>query len=946
MRRELRQAGFYIQSSPVEWDYMARVASVGRSLMTISVTNESGNIPPITDEVAYIGTSPRQWDVGITRIRSYSAGSVGVAENEFEWNSNLWIWCPRTFAPMAKIQRVAGTGTRPTVWMDYDIGPSPLPPKVNVTGPLVVNPTETNYYYVTVQAMEANASIGSAPSSVLAYPDGSVNVNGWEIAVSFPTSGHKTLIVTVTDSNGQAGRRIMPIVCGVPPTEQVILESVSWQLNGGFRFDVRMPLEMLRPLQPAVFQFGPKFVQLWQIEPEELPAPNASMVRVVFLSALAMADELISHSMLLENGERDSWYRLPHLNARRAIHLILEYHSTLNQNANIVYLSDRMEFPIHSQQFHEGSVLGQITQLAKDCLSAAFEELDNVVYVREEPCLVPERSSFPRYTIKPIGQVRESANKPIGRLQAGGFAYQTPYLSRWPGTTPEIWRMTDEVKGLIVIDQNDLNRAAGMLASYRQTNDWSFSVAEAFDGLPPFCTIWNSDVTGEVQPLRMQAQIVDGVDPLVEIWAKRITPPIVGETIEIPTEPVPPPIEFPSPPPINPPPSAVTGYGFIRCRYHIVRTSQIYSEYPHWEVICNASDYPHPYDPNHVPEFVDFRYIEAPGRAVIVAALSSGYIIRCNNPTDGNPTWETIASPTLFAPTSSYRFSIGPLMTMVQDYRHIGVFANTDPGTWDVSHLYFYSDDFGVSWDSSYIAGPTTVWHRVFTVDGTAGTDQITAYMVWHGGAWAATYQSNDRGLSWVRLNDGFRSPSSSDGRIRKPWQYGTSGRTFYVSGFWGIQDPDYICGKSTDNLDNVIETFNISGHDSTVYGMEVWTFDKDEIHVITRNGANWWHAVTFTGGANWAVTYHRVESFGVPEVSLRGNPANNKEWTFVLRHNIDPGNNPPHRPIIYQTLDGGYSFDDLTGDWWDSGLGNEIGAKPRDFLILPPFVAKSRREP
>lgn len=946
MRRELREAGFYIQPPYIGWDYVARVASAGRSLMTIQVTSESGDIPPIVGEVAYIGTSPRQWDIGITRIRSYTTGIIGVAENEIEWNTNLWVWCPRTFAPMAKIQRVASDSGRPMVWMDYDITPRPLPPKVNVAGPLVVNPTEINYYYVTARAMEANASIGSPPSSVQAYPDGSVSVNGWEVAVSFPTSGSKIIIVSVTDSNGQTGRRIVPIVCGVPPTERVILESVSWQLNGGFRFDVRMPMEMMRPLQAAIFRFGPKFVQLWQIEPEEDFTPDARMMRVVFLSALAMADKLISHSMLLEDGARDSWYRIPGLNARRAIHMMLEFHSTLNENANIVYLSNRMELPIHSQQFHEGSLLGQVAQLAKDCLSAGFEEFDNVVYFREEACLVSDRSSFPRHTIEPIGQVRETANEPIGRLQAGGFAYQTPYLSRWPGTTPEIWRPTDDVKGLVVADQDDLNRAAGMLASYRQANDLSFPVAEAFDWLPPFSTIWESTITGEVQPLRMQARMDGGVNPLVEVSVKRITPQLIGETIEIPTEPVPPPVEFPPPPPIEPPPSMVTGYAFIRCEHYIVRTPQIYSEYPHWEVICSASNYPHPYDPNHVTTFVDFRYIEAPGGAVIIAALSSGYIIRCNNPTADDPAWETIATPSLFAPTSAYRFTIGPLMTMVQDYRHIGVFASVDPGNYYVSPRYFYSNDFGASWDSSPIRSNILVWHPAIIADGTAGTNQITAHLTWAGGSATAVYQSNNRGESWVAISDGFRDFISPDGRIRKPWQYGTSGRTFYVCGFFGSGGPDFICGKSTDNLDSATETFNISGHNSTVHGMEVWTFNEKEVHVITRNNENWWHAVTFTGGSTWNVTYHGVETFGVPNVSLRGNPANNKEWTFVLEHSIDPGQNPPIRPIIYQTLDGGKTFDDLTGDWWDSGLGNEIGARPRDFLIIPPFVVKSRREP
>jgi len=929
MRRTLQPSSVVIQPR-VDWDFIARVASTGRSLMTVSVTDVTGMLP-LAGELAYIGTSPRHWDVGMVRIRGASGDSLSVSENEIEWSTNLYIWCPRTFAPLPRIQRVADVSGTPTVWKDTDLEPVPLPPKVNIQCSLFSSGDLSGV--VSAYAFEAGASIASM--DVACYPDGDVTFSLPSFYIAFPTSGYKIIVAEATDSNGQTGRMVLPVLVNITGSPDVIINEVSWSPSEGVVVRVSSPLSEPPPLAPAFIRYGSKEFLLWVLPEEDAIKAGEWRSQLTLLSSVALLDRIVSHAFVLEDGTRDSWYKVPNLTAARALHLLLEFHSTFNLTTPVYYQSARMNLPIKAQSFSEGSVLSQANDLLKDALSCLVQfGVDTLVV--EEPLLLWDRSSVQRYSVTPM-EIREKQPSPIGELRAGGFAYDTPYLSRYPGTTPDIWQGKEDVEGLIVSSQEDLNRISGLLYMFKTYPEVNVSIAEDLHELQ-VPGLWNVGgyVTGS--PQRISAR-PSGQSFLAEATVKVETPLVAGETIIIPPPPPATPPEWPVPPMPEPPPFySGEGLAWLLDAGYVYRSSDYYSSYPHWQQVLALGDV----NPGGKP-FVDFRYVERAGGVSIVVVTEDGevvYLPDCNAEHVGPANWQTLVSKeTLHNLVSSYlgevvnpaNTTVYQLMSLVHKPNYIGLVACfNNPDTHHTFVTYCFSEDWGQTWN--FYSDPwwrmTVYVRKCWWLENTAGTDELIG-MFGTGifGQSSYLYRSLNRGSTWVRIgpDQGVAEPC----KFRKPWQQGVSGGRMYKTGMpWGSNHHRFAV---TNDMGQNWTELAPSYCGSVASGLECWTYNQNQVAVVLRDSQI--HTFAFFEYLDGRLERKTDVPNGCKHpysLEVYGNPANNREWTVLTQTGLYDADDTSI--LISNTLDGGLTWLDKTGTY--SGFLRE----PRKFLLTPPF--------
>jgi hypothetical protein len=908
--------------------------------MSINVTDAVGTLP-LVGELAYVGTVPRSWDVGLVRIRGTSGSTLSVSENEIEWNASLYIWCPRTFPPLPRLQRVADVSGTPTIWKDTDLTPVPLPPKVNIACSMFGSVGSPMSGTVTAIPMEASATITNI--SVEAFPDGVVVLALPSFAVTFPTPGYKVLLSTATDSNGQTGRMVLPVLIDLPTTPGVIIDEIGWTVDSGVTVRLSAPLMETRPLAPAFIKYGNREFLMWVISEEDNIRAGEWRSDLTLLSSVALLDKLVSHAFVLESGARDSWYKVPSLTAARALHLLLEFHSTFNWVTPVYYQSSRANLAIKAQSFSEGSVLSQANDLLKDALSNLVQ-FSVPAIVCEEPLLVWDRSGINRQVITPT-EAREKTPSRIGELRAGGFAGENPYLSRYPGTTPDIWAGKEEVEGLIVQDQTDLNRVAGLLATFKTAPEISVSVAEDLHELPPVTHIWRvGGLAIDGSPQRLSAR-PEGQTFAVEATIKQELPAREGETIIIPSPPPVTPPDWPVPPEPSPPPYyAGEGLAWLLDAGYVFRSTSYYTFNPMWQQVLALGDV----NPGGKP-FVAFRYVERAGAVSLVVATEDGevwYLPNCNADVVSPGDWRqlisksrlnSLASAYIGEPLDPSQTTVYALMTLVNRPNYVGLmvlFANL--ATHHTFVTYCFSDDWGANW--RFYSDPwwrmTVYARKCWWLENTAGTDELLG--MFGTGIFASPsylYRSLDRGATWYRF--GPDQGVAATCKFRKPWQYGVDGRLLYKTGMpWGNE---HRLAVSTDGGTTWTE-YIPAGFTTVGLGLEYWTYDAGHVMAVVRYGSGNLACFEYRSGT---VTRKSDVPNGTrattPCFDVYGNPANRNEWA-VLTVGGDYQANHNH-VLLSTTLDGGDTWVDVTGNY------RGFLRTPKSFLLTPPFGIR-RRQP
>lgn len=922
--------------------FRARITTTQRSAMELQVTDVSGDWP-LPDTVAYVGTESNPF-LHVTRVRRVDRANakIFVAENEIDFSQHNWLYCPHLFVVLPKFQRVADVSGTPTVWKDYDLAPQPLPPKVNVTGPYHAAAGESVVLNLSWRNMEHGSSGASVEVSV---PGGTATRVGNSLLVTCQLPGFRYVSVYVTDSAGR-GAFHFPLFVATPRYRPFVRGGVM-EIDRGWTLDVEIPFPpdetpYVEPYHVVAFRYDNRwwfgFVSAHDVDVDYRYRKLYFSVR----SSVAELDNLRSHAFSLEDGARDSWYKLPELTVARAAHLLLEFHSTFNLVTPVTYdsICDRR---LKSNAFHDGSLLSQLTDdLLRDLLASVIQDTNGAVTVTRRPNLRWDRSNVQVVDVA-SAEVSVARGTKLGLVKAGGFAYDTPLLSRAPGTTPGYNARTEEREGLIVESQEDLNRCAGLILADENAGDVHASLFGdvALHSVLPGVQFYRfGNVVADVLSVRVRAE---GTALLCEVEGKERSVAVAGETIVVPPPPEPYVPQLPTPPEPSPSPFVRTGIALVRARQFVVRSLNVYSYYPYWEIVFNSTLY----DGQPDSRVIDFRYVERGGFVAVLVLTNYGNIYWTPDISATPVSWSLLLGrTTLQQLLGTASVEVFNLMTFVHDGNYVGLSAVAHYPDHSKRTYYVYSRNFGGSWNASIVRSGDFVYaHKPVTLFNTAGTEQL--YMLTSSGIVAThtrIYRSENGGATWA-YDGATRGPTFPTFKSYKPWQYGTGGRIVYSQP--NVFNDEYRLAKSTNGCETWTELIpSSSSYWPGQHSFEVWTFDP--LHVVCAlRSKTPPHSITFfasrDGGSSWSTTTTTIQSaHSNAPISVRGNPANRDEWTVLDTTPTEGGQRGIVR--LVQTLDGGRSWRSLMGNWYDvPGLYIVSGTRTiywfgEDYLITPPF--------
>ena len=940
MKREKIDLKAYIWPIPGKYgllypQFAARVSgNHARSARNIRVTNALGRWP-VAGEIAYIGPSIGDASLGIVRIISSSPtqGILTICENELQVPDGAYVYCPFLFAPVSRFQRIVEEGGNPVIYKDYDIPFDPsryLPPKALLTSPVEAAAGE----WLNVSGSGVPYQQGTSITQVTIDPaDGEYDPSR---GVRFATPGFRWISCTVRDSAGQEGKVYRPVFVGMEPV-RIALSEIRGEVGAGWTVRCTIPYLEDDPLPLSLLVIlGLAYpVICWITETEVRYERGVRYGEITGRSALSLLGQMRNFGIQVEDvSPPTSWFHIGGLTVRRAVQHLLEWHTTFNLVENWSFDPSYPDRPIKIQRFHDGTVLDALNRLLDDASACFAEQEDATGSIFRPPTLESDRAGIPTISLF-SGPVRVDEGEKVGQLRGGGFAYEAPLLSYHPGDTPYWWARREDKQGLIVADQNELNRLVGMRFTERQSPSFYATLAQRGDDVPmarQWVALQSTDIRGWVRTKSMAIRIGTVV---TEVAGKVMNPVAVGETITIPPVPPPSPPEWPIPPaPVPPPYYSGVGLVLLRWKDGVFRSANFYdfTAPAEWERVFTTL----PGDETH-----DFRYIERAG-TIALALLTKYRLYLCPDIRASVPQWTLVfdaqrAGQVTGDPVQNFDTDPYSLVTLVQDGNYIGFFANVYRPDLTNKLYYFYSTDFGTTWRATFIGSRTVYSYHVYCVLNTAGTNEIIAY--YNTGIFGADtkmIRSVNAGATWSAPVDTRVDGSGIlmfTSKAVKPWQWGVNGTTIYatIAGYRRTSP----CAKSTDR--GVNYTTVLSGT-SVGRGIEVWTYDPLRVGVLSRVATGSGDAIRFSistdGGSNWT---HRMTPMFVPDDvtamwNLHGNPLNRHEWCIAMHRSGDTlfyG-----RVFIAITLNDGVTWYDRTGNL--SVL--EPYYRGRDYLITPPF--------
>ncbi|WP_347245707.1 sialidase family protein [Thermogutta sp.] len=948
MKRDYMQLQLFIWprwSWPPVIDPIAFVGQVagnhGRSARVINVTSPSTRWPGF-GEIAYVGTEAGLYDIGIIRVISSSSteGKITVCENEIEWRDGLYIYAPWLFAPTVRLQRIVEAGGNPVVYKDYDIAfdaSKYLPPKANLSGPVVCGEDWVEFSLGGIP-MQSGTSIASLS---LTCPGAEIQEVSSGVYRAKFQPGFWYITGIVTDSVGQIGVIHRPVFALMQPdSDRVAISELRGEVNNGWEARFAFPYaegEILPYSLIVLTGLARPFVG-WVINAEYSYESRVRTAEVRALSATAWLEQLRCLGIHIEDtASPSSWYHIGGLNIRRAIHHLLDWHSTFNLLSPVIYSPD-CDRAIKIQQFQDSNIGQELTKLMNDASLVFAEQMDGTVIIFRPPIWNWNRSE----TAVPVnsGPVRHSPGQQLGLLRCGGFAYGTPLLSRYPGDTPTDRGQKREEEGLIVADQNDLNQQCGLRWSQEAAGEIYATLAEPGDNLD-FGNYWvdfGTDSLGSIVGwVRTKALRSVGGTVVTEVTAAARNAKVLGETMTVPSAPPVAPPEWPIPEPPAPPPFAPSGLALVRTPQYIFRTFNVYSNFPRWEIVFDLADYE---TNSESRKIVDFRYIER-GGSVAVAVISRKGLYITSDVSATPVVWTQVLNEERLKTITQADLSVECrwLITFVQSGNYLGIFVNTYNSDYTNWLGYLYTTDWFGSWNYRGIWAVGVYTRYPWGVFNTGGTDEIGVYASTgiYGSA-MRFYRSLDGGNTWAYIASLNVLPVSLM-KVAKPWQWGKSGVRLYAA-VKTYRSVGWRASRSLDNGVSFTDTIPDPNVESLGQNLEVWTYDPYLVYAAlyrrSTEQVDWYR--TQDGGNTWVfISTIPIALTPALEVTVHGNPANKNEWTVCSRGTAISGN------MLVQTLDGGQSWDSLMGDWYTvHPAGNWDG---EDYLIIPPFRVVSRRE-
>jgi len=497
--------------------FTARVndPAIDRGAMTIPFDGGVGTWsdvkPGMTLWVGHTGSVSGLLEVGTVRIRAMTTGSFLVAENDdILWEDNLVLTVPGEagFRELWGVYPRLVEGAPVTFYKDYDRAyvneGTHLPPKANAGPPCVAWLGTTGAFVKWIgEDSWASEEATAIADQLWTFPDATPSSSGVlgtraaPVECRWTTTGFRYVELRVVDGLGTTGTVHVPTwIFGGTTQPFYRLEITSFQgdVDSGWKVGLKVfeaneddfPDQSLVVLGATVrygntttnvggFPHRENVVFMGWLDRETLSF-DATTETVEFEAV--SSDEVMGHlpsfAFSLEQATAPTlWTEINTLSVDRAMHHLLEFHSTVNQVLHVNRVGEVPHRLVPSPQvFSKGSIWKQLTNdLLDDAACQAMSDKQGILWERLNPQML-EAGADRNAVVVTCGleardfQDTSSISKPhppsVGYVQGGGFYLTTPYLSQAPGAAPLQNFGEDKLGELIVRDQTELNLWTGL----------------------------------------------------------------------------------------------------------------------------------------------------------------------------------------------------------------------------------------------------------------------------------------------------------------------------------------------------------------------------------------------------------------------------------------------------------------------------------------------------
>jgi len=504
----------YLAVHPVSTVFSAQVndgSIAPRGAREITYDNGSGTYTDVKAGMTlWVGSAAGQRDLGTVRIRSITSTVITVAENDhIEWADDLHLTCKELYEIWPKKPRIATDGT---FYKDYDIevgDHTKEPPPKACAGPPAIGflssgSCSLNFYGEDSLAIAPGASLSSYSWTFPSGTPSSTSAQGSKaspIAVSWSAAGFYYVAFTVTDDNSNTGTVYVPVwIFDRTGSDAPYTEFRTVSRNGDrASYEIHGDADTSEfPLDALIVEFTEDF---YNSNTAAYVGGRSHRQNVKFVGWIERVNfsrdsegvgrvtiEAISHAGKMEQTrgfpitvEDDSkpqrWHQVESLTVQRALMYILEWHSTVNQVADVLFYGSRYTRQVQRRDFPKGNLLGQLNQMALDrgIMARVGATRWGEIIIAPDPQYLPPTERNAVATVidlenqdmrEPI-DVREQLIDKLGYVEAGGFYYDgrvsIPYLSGAPGPAPGRVPPDRRVSGLVLSGQSDLNYYSGAI---------------------------------------------------------------------------------------------------------------------------------------------------------------------------------------------------------------------------------------------------------------------------------------------------------------------------------------------------------------------------------------------------------------------------------------------------------------------------------------------------
>jgi hypothetical protein len=455
--------GVYLAPTTAVWT--GTVSSYSTTTFVVTVNTVSGSLNAVLAGMALMAGTR------YIRVRAVDAGAgtITLAENPANLVASDAVSVRPGRFPFPRYQFISDAGV---IYKDYDVAypgaNAAMPPIACCVPEVIIAATGESV------SVSADDSAGIAPSSTpLTYAwdagtNGTVTGSGSDVTVSWSAAGFRYLKLTVTDALGTSSVRYIPAWIGMAAFEDVTSARLSYR-DGGWEAEIevvvppvyvqRSPVAIVDLDTDEVLFFG------WMQQQTLSYDDEMSTLRFESLGAWSYTTRIYSYPFILtKESSPDEWSEILSLDLRRALWVLLYWHSTLPQLVNVVIPETRA---IEGQDFQAGTLRAQADEVLAAAFWQAFSARAGGITIDANPLYEADWTGYTNEVLdgtEVVGQIeQERPISDISEARLSGVYYSSgwvPLIVRAP-VHPEDLGTPVEVTGLAPADAAELRLWAG-----------------------------------------------------------------------------------------------------------------------------------------------------------------------------------------------------------------------------------------------------------------------------------------------------------------------------------------------------------------------------------------------------------------------------------------------------------------------------------------------------